>query len=193
MTQPRLRLLSTPSHIENHTPLYVDVDSARLWNLVEDETVHLILRKPALLELARRQDPLLMDYCEKLVGSEDYEDWLIGINILVELGTHDAVDRLILVYAQSLNDERRHVLCMVAKILTAEHVKPFSIMVREVACPGELDVSDWTKAAISTLKDVCRRFGIETYGHTATMGNIDSIDSAEAQETDEISTFQDKF
>lgn len=193
MTQPRLRLLSTPSHIENHTPLYVDVDSARLWNLVEDETVHLILRKPALLELARRQDPLLMDYCEKLVGSEDYEDWLIGINILVELGTHDAVDRLILVYAQSLNDERRHVLCMVAKILTAEHVKPFSIMVREVACPGELDVSDWTKAAISTLKDVCRRFGIETYGHTATMDNIDSIDSAEAQETDEISTFQDKF
>lgn len=193
MTQPRLRLLSTPSHIENHIPLYVDVDSAQLWNLVEDETVHLILRKPALLELARRQDPLLMDYCEKLVSSENYEDWLMGINILVELGTHDAVDRLILVYAQSLNDERRHVLCMVAKILTAEHVKPFSIMVREVACPGELDVSGWTKTAISTLKDVCKRFGIETYGNDAAMGNIDSIDTAEVPEVDEVSTILDRL
>ncbi|MHA2351921.1 MAG: hypothetical protein ACXABX_02235 [Candidatus Thorarchaeota archaeon] len=161
MTQPRLRLLSTPSHIEDHTPLYVDVDSAQLWNLVEDETVHLVLRKPALLELARRQDPLLMDHCEKLLGSEDYEEWILGIDLLVALGTPNAVDRLILVYAQSLNDERKHVLCMVAKILTAEHVKPFSIMVRDVACPGELDVSGWTRVAISTLKDVCKRFGIE--------------------------------
>ncbi|MHA2395939.1 MAG: hypothetical protein ACXAC0_04480 [Candidatus Thorarchaeota archaeon] len=161
MTQPRLRLLSTPSHIEDHTPLYVDVDSAQLWNLVEDETVHLVLRKPALLELARRQDPLLMDHCEKLLGSEDYEEWILGIDLLVALGTPNAVDRLILVYAQSLNDERKRVLCMVAKILTAEHVKPFSIMVRDVACPGELDVSGWTRVAISTLKDVCKRFGIE--------------------------------
>ena len=191
MTKPRLRLLSTPSHIENHTPLYVDVDSAQLWNLVEDETVHLILRKPALLELARRQDPLLMDHCEKLLGAKDWEDWLMGISILVALGTPDAVDRLILVYAQSLNDERRHVLCMVAKILTAEHVKPFSIMVREVAVPGELDVSGWTRTAISTLRDVCKRFGIETYGHAATLDTIDAIDSVEANEIDEISTFQD--
>ena len=191
MTQPRLRLISTPSNNKTHAPLYVDVDSAQLWNLVGDETVHLILRKPALLELARRQDHLLMDYCEKLVGSDDYEDWLMGINILVELCTHDAVDRLILVYAHSLNDERRHVLCMVAKILTAEHVKPFSIMVREVACPGELDVSHWTKTAISTLKDVCKRFGIETYGHVASKGNNDSIGSVEAQEIDNISTFKD--
>jgi hypothetical protein len=102
-----------------------------------------------------------MDHCEKLLGSEDYEEWILGIDLLVALGTPNAVDRLILVYAQSLNDERKHVLCMVAKILTAEHVKPFSIMVRDVACPGELDVSGWTRVAISTLKDVCKRFGIE--------------------------------
>jgi hypothetical protein len=152
MTRPRLRLLSTPSRIKNHTSLYVDVDSAQLWNLVGDETVHLILRKPALLELARRKDPMLMDYCEILLSSEDDEDWLLSIDVLVALGTLDAVDRLILVYAQSLNEERKHVLSMVARILTAEHVKPFSIMVREVACPGQLDVSGWTKTAISTLK-----------------------------------------
>jgi hypothetical protein len=192
MTQPRLRLLSTPSHIENHTPLYVDVDSARLWNLVEDSTVHLILRKPALLELARRQDSLLMDYCEKLLCSDDYEDWLMGINILVAVGTPEAVDRLILVYAQSLNNERKHVLCMVAKILTAVHVKPFSIMVREVAGPGELDVSGWTKTAISTLKDVCKRFGIETYGNGGVMSDNHEIKPSDSQDIDEISTMPDR-
>ena len=192
MTRPRLRLLSTPSHIENHTPRYVDVDSARLWNLVEDETVHLILKKPALVELARRQDSLLMDYCEKLLGSEDYEDWLMGINTLVGLATPDAVDRLILVYAQSLNDERRYVLCMVAKILTAEHVKPFSIMVRDVAVPGELDVSGWTRTAISTLKDVCKRVGIETVGEDISEGESGSAVSFEEQEIDKISTIPEK-
>jgi len=190
MTQPRLRLLSTPSHIEHHTPLYVDVDSARLWNLVEDETVHLILRKPALLELARRHDLQLMDYCEKLLGSEDYEDWLMGLDLLVALGTHDAIDRLILVYAQSLNDERKHVLCMVAKILTAEHVKPFSIMVREIARPGELDVSGWTKTAISTLKDVCKRFGIDVFG--AGVEVADTIDAPVTLNPDEIFTIPDR-
>ena len=35
-------------------------------------------------------------------------------------------------------------------------------MVREVACPGEIDVTDWTRVAISTLQDVCKRFGVET-------------------------------
>jgi hypothetical protein len=187
MTQPRLRLLSTPSHIENHTPLYVDVDSARLWNLVGDETVHLILRKPAMLELARRQDPILMDHCEKLLLSEDYEDWLMGIDLLVALGTLEAVDRLILVYAQSLNDERRHVLCMVAKILTAEHIKPFSIMVREVACPGELDVSGWTKTAISTLLDVCKRFGVATDGVSELEQRTDSIETSETSRSEDVS------
>lgn len=192
MTQPQLRLLSTPSHIENHTPLYVDVDSARLWNLVTDATVHLILRKPALQELARRRDPHLMDYCENLLGSDDYENWLTAISTLVALGTTEAVDRLILVYVQSLNDDRKLVLSMVAKVLTAEHVKPFSIMVREVAVPGELDVSGWTKTATSTLHDVCKRFGIEVHG--VSVGAKEKMGTAtpETQDLDEITTIPDK-
>ena len=150
--------------------------------------VHLILKKPALLELARRHDALLMDHCEKLLGSDDYEDWLMGIDLLVALGTPEAVDRLVLVYAQSLNADRRHVLCMVAKILTAEHVKPFSIMVREVAVPGELDVSGWTKTAISTLKDVCKRFGIETYGKE----EMDVVDDSKSLDVDRVSPMPDR-
>jgi hypothetical protein len=162
MTGPQLRLLSSPSQVKDHTPLYVDVDSARLWDLVNDECVHLLLRRPALLELARRKDPDLMDYCERLLNSCDYENWLTGLNTLSAIGSHDAVDRLILAYAHALNEDRKTVLSIVAKILTAEHVRPFSIMVREVAVPGEIDVTGWTRVAISTLDDACRRFGLET-------------------------------
>ena len=162
MTQPQLRLLSRPSPSEDHPPLHVDVDSARLWDLIFDEKVHLVLRRPALAELARRQDPQLMDYCEKLLKSDDCEEWLTALATLAAIGTNDAVDRLILVYAHSLNEDRRIVLSYVAKILTAEHIKPFSIMVREVACPGEIDITGWTKVAIATLQNACKRFGIKT-------------------------------
>ncbi len=162
MTQPQLRLLSRPSPSEDHTPLHVDIDSARLWDLIFDEKVHLVLRRPALLELARRQDSKLIDYCENLLKSDDYEEWLTALTTLSVIGTHDAVDRLVLVYARSLNEDRRLVLSHVARILTAEHIKPFSIMVREVAYPGEIDVTGWTRVAISTLQDACKRFGIET-------------------------------
>jgi hypothetical protein len=162
MTKPQLRLLSRPSVSEDHTPLHVDVDSARLWDLIFDEKVHLVLRRPALLELARRQDPKLMDYCENLLKSDDYEEWLTALATLSAIGTPDAVDRLVLAYAHSLNEDRRLVLSHVARILTAEHIKPFSIMVREVACPGEIDITGWTRVAISTLQDTCKRFGIET-------------------------------
>lgn len=162
MTSPQLRLLSKPSQIEDHTPLYADIDSTQLWDLVNDERVHLVLRRPALLELARRKDSDLLDYCEELLNSDDHEKWLTALSTLSAIGSHDAVDRLILVYAHSLNEDRKVVLSVVARILTAEHVKPFSIMVREIAVPGELDVTGWTRVAISTLQEVCRRFGVET-------------------------------
>lgn len=161
MTQPQLRLLSRLSSIEDHTPLYVDIDSSRLWDLVLDERVHLVLRRPVLLELARRKDPVLMDYCENLLKSDDYEEWFTGLNTISTIGTSEAVDRLILVYARSLSPDRRIVLNSVARILTAEHIKAFSIMVRDVAVPGDLDVTGWTRVAISTLEDTCKRFGIE--------------------------------
>jgi hypothetical protein len=79
---------------------------------------------------------------------------------------------------------------MVAKILTAEHVKPFSIMVREVAVPGELDVSGWTMTAISTLRDVCKRFGIETYGEGDKAR--EPVGGPESLNIDKISTIPDR-
>ncbi|MGY5860659.1 MAG: hypothetical protein RTU63_14925 [Candidatus Thorarchaeota archaeon] len=145
-----------------------------------------MLRRPALAELARRRDPKLMDYCENLLKSDDYEEWLTALTILSAIGTNTAVDRLILVYAHSLNEDRRTVLSHVAKILTAEHIKPFGIMVREVACPGEIDVTGWTRVAISTLQDTCKRFGIKT----VIDGRIpDSVeDEVESHSIDDLTT-----
>ena len=190
MAKPQLRLLSRPSINEDHTPLHVDIDSARLWDLIFDEKVHLVLRRPALLELARRQDSKLMDYCEHLLKSDDYEEWLTALTTLSVIGTHDAVDRLVLVYARSLNEDRRLVLSHVARILTAEHIKPFSIMVREVACPGEIDVTGWTRVAISTLQDTCKRFGIETIvdGRIPTSAE----DEDEFHRIDDLTTIMDR-
>jgi hypothetical protein len=131
-----------------------------------------------------------MDYCEAMLSTEEYEEWLTAISALVALGTPEAVDRLIMVYAQSLNDERRLVLSMVAKVLTADHVKPFSIMVREVAVPGELDVSGWTKTAISTLQDVCKRFGIEVHG--VYVGSEEELSTLSNPTFDEMSTIPEK-
>jgi hypothetical protein len=177
MTHLQLRLLSRSFSVEDHTPLHVDVDSSRLWDLIQDKTVHLILKRPALLELARRKDPDLMDYCENLLRSDDYEEWLTGLNTITAIGTSEAVDTLILVYARSLSSDRRVVLTSVAKILTAEHVKAFSIMVRDVAAPGEIDVTGWTKVAISTLEDACKRFGIEPVCVGSHLGSSEATSS----------------
>ena len=186
MTRPQLRLLSRPSLSEDHTPLHVDIDSTRLWDLIFDEKVHLVLRRPALAELARRQDPQLMDYCENLLKSDDYEEWLTALSTLSAIGTFDAVDMLILVYARSLNEDRRVVLSHVAKMLTAEHIKPFSIMVREVACPGEIDITGWTKVAIATLQNTCKRFGIRTVLDGRISDSIE--DDAEFHSIDDLAT-----
>jgi len=190
MTHSQLRLLSRPSQSEDHTPLYVDVDSARLWDLIFDEKVHLVLRRPALVELARRKDPKLMDYCENLLKSDDYEKWLTGLATLSAVGTNEAVDSLILAYAHSLNEDRRTVLTYVAKILTAEHIKPFSIMVREVAVPGEIEITGWTRVAISTLQDACKRFGVETIIDGRIPDPI--AEAAESHTIDDLTTFPER-
>lgn len=158
---PQLRLLSHSVSSENHPSLHSDVDSARLWDLLRDSSVHTVLKKSALNELSRRRDPDLMDYCQSLLASESRSDWCLGVTTLSAMSTPDAVDKLISVFARSLGEDRMYVLDAVARILTAEFVRPFCIMVREVTKYNEVDVSRWTRVAISTLKEVCRRYGME--------------------------------
>ncbi|MHA1935796.1 MAG: hypothetical protein ACW97A_10975 [Candidatus Thorarchaeota archaeon] len=159
-----------------------------MWELVKDKSVHLILREPGLLELARRQDSDLLDFCECMLSSEDIDEWMAAVKILSVMQTDEAVDRLIMVYAQSLSSDRRFVTGEVAKILTADHVHPFTVMVRELASPGEINVTGWTSVAISTLKDVCKRFGVEVVGDSVMTS--DWSDNTQIIDTEESTSVQ---
>jgi hypothetical protein len=63
-------------------------------------------------------------------------------------------------------------------------------MVREVAVPGELDVSGWTKTAISTLQDVCKRFGVEVHG--VYIGSDEDLSTLDTPTLDEITAIPEK-
>ena len=162
MTQPQLFLsVCQPSQPPDPTPLHADTNRTKLWELVKDETVHLILREPGLLELARRRDPELLDFCETMLTSGDLDDWFVAVKTIASIGTRKAIDRLVMIYASSHSDDRRFITNLVAKILTTDFVHPFSIMVRELAIPGKLDITGWTSTAVATLQGVCKRQGIE--------------------------------
>lgn len=162
MTRPQLFLsVCQPSQPPDPTPLHADTDRTKLWELVKDETVHLILREPVLLELARRRDPELLDFCENMLVSGDIDDWFTAIKTISSIGIRKAIDRLVMLYASSPSGDRRFITSLIAKVLTVDYVHPFSIMVRELAFPGELDITGWTSTAIATLHDVCKRQGIE--------------------------------
>ncbi|MHA1927566.1 MAG: hypothetical protein ACTSV2_03190 [Candidatus Thorarchaeota archaeon] len=162
MTRPQLVLsVCHPSQPPTPTPLHTDTDRTKLWELVKDERVHLILREPGLLELARRRDPELLDFCENMLVSGDIDDWFTAIKTIASIGIRKAIDRLVMLYASSLSDDRRFITNLVAKGLTVDHVHPFSIMIRELAVPGELDITGWTSTAVATLQEVCKRQGIE--------------------------------
>ena len=161
MSRPRLRLVSNSNLIESEIPMHTSSDTAQLWELVKDKSVHCILQEPAIMELARRNTPGIFDCCEDLLDSDQHDNWLIGIKALAVIGTNEALNRLIVLFAHSIENDRRLILDLIAKKLTANHVKPFSIIVRDVAAPGVLDVTGWTSVAIATLIEVCSRFGVE--------------------------------
>jgi hypothetical protein len=160
MSRPSLRLVKSPRHPYDQTNIYIGVKDAKLWELVDDPSIHLLLREPAIRELADRRAPGIMKHCEKMLASKDIDEWFAAIRILGDLRTEEAVERLITLFTQTNLRDRRVITCALARILTAEHIHPFSIMVRELAEPGVLDVTGWTLVAIGTLKHICKRFSV---------------------------------
>ena len=163
-TKPQLRLVSHPSSRPEHTPLHADADRTQLWELVRDQDIHLVLRAPALLELARRRDPDLLSFCDSFLKASSKEKWLIAVKAIAAFDTTESLEKLVMIFATSTDShDRDFIIQLVAKTLTADFVRPFSIMVRDLAKPGTIDISGWTRAAIATLQDVCKRYSIETH------------------------------
>ena len=134
---PRLRLVCHPPSRPEHTPLHVDTDRAQLWALVNDEEVHLILRAPGLIELARRRDPDVLNYCKKLIDSGNSEEWYLGIKAVAAIGTPESIDKLLMIYASSLNDDRKYITGIVAQRCPEEFFKRFPLCVGYFRLQGE--------------------------------------------------------
>lgn len=182
MNHPRLRLHSRPESDVDRTSLHAQTSSVQLWELVRDKNIHLLLREPAMIELARRNESEMFEFCEKLAVSDDFDDWLASIRTLAALRTREAVDRLVMLYAQCYSEDRIIIIDVVGRLLTAEHIHPFSIMTRQLAKPGELDVTGWTSVAIDTLKNVCKRLGVEVVDDTGTDHEASKLKAPATQE-----------
>ena len=182
MNHPQLRLHARPQSDVDRTSLHAQTSSAQLWELVRDKSIHLLLREPAMIELGRRNEPGTLEFCEKLAVSDDFDEWLASIRALAALRTREAVDRLVMLYAQCYSEDRVIIIDVVGRLLTAEHIHPFSIMTRQLAKPGELDVTSWTSVAISTLKNVCKRLGVEVVDDTGTGQEVSKLDALANQE-----------
>ena len=182
MNNPRLRLHLHPQSDVDRTALHAQTSSAQLWELVRDNNIHLLLREPAMIELARRNEPEMLEFCENLAVSGDFDDWLASIRALAALRTREAVDRLVMLYAQCYSEDRIIIIDVVGRLLTAEHIHPFSIMTRQIAKPGELDVTGWTSVAIGTLKNVCKRLGVEVVDDTGAGQDASKLEARVNQE-----------
>ena len=132
-----------------------------LWDTVKDDSLHIILREPALLELARRQDPGVLAYCDKLLLSEDQECWFSALKALEALNTYDAAQRLLVVCGYSGIGDRRVVMHFLARVLTDSHREGFRRILRSMITPGTLDVTGWSPTALQVLRAVCMEQGIE--------------------------------
>lgn len=185
MSRPPLQLVSNSNQVDNNIPMHASSDTTKLWELVKDKSVHFVLQEPAIMELARRNAPGIFDCCVDLLDSDQHDMWLIGIKALALIGTDDALNRLIMLFAHSIGDTRRTILNLIAKKLTANHVQPFSIIVRDVAAPGILDVSGWTSIAIATLEEVCSRFGVEVVSDLQTSGKSKESSQLQKENTRE--------
>jgi len=143
------------------TPSLQETLTESLWDTVKDESLHIILREPALIELARRQEPGVLSYCDRLLISEDYECWFSGLKALENLNTYDAVQKLLVVCGYSGTGDRKIVMHVLARVLSDTHREGFRRILRSMITPGTLDVTGWSPTALRVLKAVCIEQGIE--------------------------------
>ena len=118
--------------------------SESLWDTVKNDSLHIILREPSLLELAQRKEPGVIPFCDILLTSEDQESWFSALKALETLNSYDAAQRLLILCGSSNTSDRKIVLDVLARILSAPQREGFRRLIRSFVVPGELDVSGWT-------------------------------------------------
>ncbi|MHA1925831.1 MAG: hypothetical protein ACW974_07935 [Candidatus Thorarchaeota archaeon] len=119
MREDSLVLVASRAEHNSVPSPFTNTSAESLWDTIKNTELHILLREPALIELARRKEPGILSFCETLVNCGDQECWFTGIKALAAMGTYEAVQRLLAV-SGSLNPwDRKIVIQTVATVLTS--------------------------------------------------------------------------
>jgi hypothetical protein len=181
MKQNQLTLVARDSVADISESALTDTLTESLWDTTKNHTLNIILREPALLELANRKDPGVITFCDNLLHSEDQECWFSALKALEALNTYDAAQRLLILCGDSGTGDRKIVLNVLARVLTSSQREGFRRLLRSVLAPGELDISRWTPTALRVLASVCHELGIHVEDTTGRLYEANTFEAAEMQ------------
>jgi hypothetical protein len=176
MRQNQLVLVAKNQSADFSGMSFNDTLTESLWDTAKNHTLHIILREPSLIELAKRKDPGVIVFCDCLLRSEDQECWFTALKILEVLNTYDAAQRLLVLFGSSNTGDRKIVLNALACILASSQREGFRRLLRSIVTPGEFDVSGWTSTALRVLESVCYENGLAIEDTTQQISDI--FDSA---------------
>ncbi|TFG98770.1 hypothetical protein E4H12_05135, partial [Candidatus Thorarchaeota archaeon] len=116
MKQNQLVLISSDVLPDAIVEAHAQTLSESLWDTVKNKSLNIILREPALLELASRKDPGVIAFCDNLLRDEDQESWFSALKALETLNTYDAAQRLLVLCGTSSTGDRKIVLNVLARV-----------------------------------------------------------------------------
>ncbi len=181
MKRNQLTLVARDSMAYFSESALADTLTESLWDTTKNHTLNIILREPALIELANRRDSGVIPFCDNLLHSEDQECWFSALKALEALNTYDAAQRLLILCGDSGTSDRRIVLNVLARVLTSSQREGFRRLLRSVLAPGELDISRWTPTALRVLESVCHELGFSLEDTTGKLYETNRFEAAEVQ------------
>ncbi|MHA1959835.1 MAG: hypothetical protein ACW99U_06370 [Candidatus Thorarchaeota archaeon] len=140
------------------------VSESVLWERAEDTDAHLIFREAALHELASRGDTKVLAASDRLLCSDEVEEWFVKLRVLETLGTPMAVERLLLMCIGVDTDHLRIILSHAGRVLDRGNASKFQRFVRGILEAGVLDITGWQPLALDVLTSECHRLGVEVTG-----------------------------
>ncbi|MHA2204717.1 MAG: hypothetical protein ACXABC_02565 [Candidatus Thorarchaeota archaeon] len=153
-------LLFSEDSPDQQMHLLNELTRERLWDLTLNSNLHVVLREPHLLELAKRKDVDVAEYCNILLADDDHDLWFLAVKALIALGTSEAIEILFGHFHVTGYIDGRTILQMVGKIITSSHREEFQKLAHTFAFPGYLEVSGWTQVALRALMNACDERGI---------------------------------
>lgn len=156
-----LIIVTESSDAESTDHSLTKTSETSLLDTVRDNSIPIVLREPALIELARRKNPNVITFCDTLLHSEDRESWFSALIALETLNTYDAAQRLLVLSGTASAIDRKMILSVLARVLTSSHREGFRRVLRTIPLIGVLNVTDWTPTALRVLESVCAEKGVQ--------------------------------